>query len=219
VIVYNRRGYAGSGGQPGETVASHTADAAALLDRLAIQGAVVAGVSIGATIAIDLARQRPDLVRAVVAHECPWRVTKMHPSRAELGALAKTTWLSARHKYPEALAAFLRFAYSYRDGGSAWERFPAQWRQIAADNAEAGLADLRAAIRPYPTAEELADITTPVVCSCGSRSSPKLVRVTRKLASVIPTATFLQIDEAGHAAPFDAPSNFANVITSLIAAS
>jgi pimeloyl-ACP methyl ester carboxylesterase len=126
------------------------------------------------------------------------------------------SWLSARHRYPEALAAFLRFAYSYRDGGSAWDRFPAEWRQIAADNAEAGVADLRAAIRGYPKAKQLAGVTTPIVCSYGSRSSAKMMRVTRRLASAIPAATFRQINEAGHAAPFDAPTNFASLITSLI---
>jgi 3-oxoadipate enol-lactonase len=212
VIVYDRRGYARTGGQPGESVAVHTADAAALLDRLDIRGAVVAGTSIGAAIAIDLARQRPDLVRAVLAHECPWHVTRQPPTRAEIGALAKMSWLSARRRYPDALAAFLRFAYSYRDGGSAWERFPTEWRQIAADNAQAGLADIRAAVRAYPTAQQLATVTTPIVCSYGSRSSMKMVRVTRKLASVIPTATFCQIDGGGHAAPFDAPESFAQAL-------
>ena len=218
VIVYDRRGYARSGGAPGNTVATHTADAAALLDRLGIRGAVVAGISIGATIAIDLARQRPDLVRAVVAHESPWHVTRQPPTRAELRALVKMSWLSTLRRYPEALAAFLRFAYSDRDGGSAWERFPAEWRQIAADNSQAGLADLRAAMQAYPTAKQLAGIKAPVVCSCGGRSSPKMVRVTRKLASVIPTATFLQIDGAGHAAPFDAPKGFAKALTDSITA-
>jgi pimeloyl-ACP methyl ester carboxylesterase len=114
------------------------------------------------------------------------------------------------------VAAFLQFAYSYRDGGSAWERFPAEWRDIAADNAEAGLADLRAGIRAYPTAEELAGVNTPVVCSCGSRGSSKLLRVTRKLTSVMPNATFREIEGAGHAAPFDAPAAFTDVITSLV---
>ena len=37
--------------------------------------AVVVGTSAGAAIAVDLAVRRPDLVRAVVAHEFPWRLT------------------------------------------------------------------------------------------------------------------------------------------------
>jgi hypothetical protein len=51
-----------------------------------------------------------------------------------------------------------------------------------------------------------------VVCTCGSRSALTMVRVTRKLVEAIPTGAFRQIDAAGHAAPFDAPSNFADVV-------
>jgi pimeloyl-ACP methyl ester carboxylesterase len=219
VIVYDRRGYARTGGDPVRSIAGHTADAAALLDESGISGAVVAGTSVGATIAIDLARTRPDLVRAVVAHESPWHVTRQRPARSEIVALSKMTWLSARHRYPEAAAAFLRFAYGYRDGGSAWDLFPEEYRQVAVDNAEAALTDIRIAVGDYPTAEQLAEISTPVVCTCGARSRQKMVRVTRRLAAAIPDATFRWIDAAGHAAPFDSPSGFAAAITEAIGVS
>jgi pimeloyl-ACP methyl ester carboxylesterase len=218
VIVYDRRGYARSGGEPVLSISTHTVDAAALLDRLGLSAAVVTGTSVGATIAIDLARLRPDLVRAVVAHESPWHVTRQPPTPSEVVALSKMAWLSSRHRYPEAAAAFLRFAYSYRDGGSAWDRFPDEWRQTVTDNAQAALADIRIAIGNYPTAGELSGIQSPVVCTCGSRSASKMVRVARKLAGVIPTGVFCQIDTAGHSAPFDAPGTFAKVITDSITA-
>jgi pimeloyl-ACP methyl ester carboxylesterase len=218
VIVYDRRGYDRSGGEPVQSIATHTADVAALLDTLGISAAVVAGTSVGATIAIDLARLRPDLVRAVIAHESPWHVTRQPPTPAQVSALSKMAWLSSRRRYPEAAAAFLRFAYGYRDGGSAWDRFPDEWRQAVSDNAQAALADIRIAIGSYPSAKELSGVSSSVVCSCGSRSAPTMVRVTRKLARVIPTGVFRQIDAAGHAAPFDAPANFARVITDAIAA-
>jgi pimeloyl-ACP methyl ester carboxylesterase len=212
VITYDRRGYARTGGEPVASIAAHTADAAALLDSLGVSGAVVAGTSIGATIAIDLARLRPDLVRAVVAHESPWHVTRQPPTPSQLAALSKMTWLSSRGRYPEAAARFLRFAYTYRDGGSAWDRFPDEWRQTVAENARAALVDIRAAIGGYPSAEQLVEVTSPVVCSCGSRSAPTMVRVTRRLARAIPNATFQQIELAGHAAPFDAPADFAKLV-------
>ena len=212
VIVYDRRGYARTGGEPVASIADHAADAVALLEKLCDQAAVVGGVSVGATIAVDVARLRPDLVRAVVAHESPWHITRQPPTLSELRALSKMSWLSKRHRYPEAAAAFLEFAYSYRDGGSAWDRFPDEWRQVVKDNARASLSDIRIAIGDYPTAEQLAGVRRPVLCTCGSRSAKKMVRVTHKLARTIPTATFRQIEGAGHAAPVDAPSNFAGVV-------
>jgi hypothetical protein len=38
----------------------------------------------------------------------------------------------ARGRPPEAVAAVLRFAYSYSDGGSAWDAFQEEWRRDAA---------------------------------------------------------------------------------------
>ena len=81
VISYDRRGYAQSGGEPVRSIATHTADAATLLDALQTPPVIAVGTSIGATIAIDLALRRPDLVRAVLAHESPWRVTRQPPTR------------------------------------------------------------------------------------------------------------------------------------------
>jgi len=216
VITYDRRGYDRSPGEPVRSIAAHTADAAALLDRLETGPAVLVGTSVGATIAIDLGRLRPDLARAVVAHESPWHVTRHVPTLRQLAALTKMRWLAARHQYGEAIATFLRFAYSYRDGGSAWDRFPEEWRRIASQNARAGLDDIRIAIGSYPTARQLATVRIPVVCTCGERSAQTMVDVTRSLARAIPDAKFCQIEGAGHAAPFDTPANFADVVAGVV---
>ena len=212
VIAYDRRGYRRSGGAPVRSIAQHTADAAALIERLEAAPAVIVGTSVGATIAIDLARLRPDLVRAVVAHESPWHVTRHRPTIRQIAALSRMNWLAARRRHPEALAAFLRFAYTYRDGGSAWERFPDEWRRVASDNAQAALVDIRIAIGGYPSARQLAAVDRPVVCSCGERSAETIIQVTRSLAKAVPGAAFAQIPGAGHAAAFDAPNAFAELV-------
>jgi len=106
----------------------------------------------------------------------------------------------------------LRTTYTYPDGTSAWDAFPAEWRRVARDNAGATLADFRNSIVAYPSAADLATITVPVVCSYGSRSRKSMVGLVRSLAAAIPTATTRQIDGAGHAAPFDATTNFVRLI-------
>jgi pimeloyl-ACP methyl ester carboxylesterase len=103
----------------------------------------VFGIRVAATIAIDLAVRRPDLVRAVVSHESPWRVTRQLPNANQIRAIVTTQWRSARRHHAEAVEAFLRFAYSYREGNSAWDRFPDEWRQVARENAWPALDDLR----------------------------------------------------------------------------
>jgi pimeloyl-ACP methyl ester carboxylesterase len=216
VIAYDRRGYARSGGEPVRSLSTHTADAAALLEQLRTPPAVVVGTSAGAAIGVDLAVRRPDLVRIVVAHEFPWRFTRHRPTASQIAAFARIETLALRGRPGDAAEVLLRSAYTYRDGGSAWDDFPEEWRRAARENARAALADLRNSIAAYPSATDLATIELPIVCSYGSRSQSNIVALVRALAAAIPTSTARQIDGAGHAAPFDATINFVRLIADSI---
>jgi pimeloyl-ACP methyl ester carboxylesterase len=218
VIAYDRRGYSRSGGEIVRSAPAHAVDAAAVLEALGATPAVVVGTSAGAAIALDLAVRRPDLVRAVVAHEAPWRALR-HPSAPGLGTLARMQWLAWRGRYPEAAETLLRWVYAYRGGGSAWDEFPDAWRRTARQNGRSVVADLRATLGSYPRASDLANITLPVVCTYGSRSRSYMRSITRSLAQAIPTASVREIDGAAHAVPFDAPGNFAQVIVEAIGSS
>ena len=219
LITYDRRGYARSAGDPVSSMSTHTADAAALLELLRTGPAVVVGTSAGAAIAVDLAVRRPDLVRAVVAHEFPWRFTRHLPSASQIAALAKIGALTLRGRHADAVEALLRSAYSYRDGTSAWDAFPEAWRRIARENSRPALADFRSSIGVYPSRTDLATVQVPVVCSYGARSPSSMFRLMRLLAAAIPTARLERIERAGHAAPFDATANFVTLIADTIRAS
>ena len=213
VIVYDRRGYARSGGAPPHRVSTHTADAAALLERVAAGPAVVVGTSAGAAIAIDLAVRRPDLVRVVISHEFPWRFTRHLPTSSQFKGLLEIGSLALRHRQADAAEALLRNAYRYRDGGTAWDAFPEEWRRIARDNARAALVDFVNSIGAYPSRTDLATVKVPVVCSYGDRSPTNMLGLTRRLAAAIPTARTHCIEGAGHAAPFDATTNFVQLVS------
>jgi pimeloyl-ACP methyl ester carboxylesterase len=90
VITYDRRGYARSVSEPVRSVSRHTFDAAAILQHLHAAPAIVVGTSAGATIAVDLAVRRPDLVQAVIAHEAAWRASRRLPNRSQLAANTAT---------------------------------------------------------------------------------------------------------------------------------
>ena len=212
VITYDRRGYARSGGVPVHSMSTHAEDAAVMLESLPSGSAVVVGTSAGAAIAVDLAVRRPDLVAVAVAHEFPWRFTRHTPTVSQLRALARMGWLALRGRQGDAAEVLLRSAYTYRDGGSAWDTFPHEWRRIGRENANAALADFRNSIVTYPSAQDLARVEVPVLCTYGERSPQSMVRLVRSLASAIPTATTRRIAGAGHAAPFDAPANFVALI-------
>jgi pimeloyl-ACP methyl ester carboxylesterase len=215
VIAYDRRGYTRTGGPTVHAAAVHTADAIALLEALDATPAVVVGTSAGATFALDVAVRRPDLVRAVVSHEAPWRALA-HPDPAALGTLARMGWHAARGRYDQAAEVLLRFVYGYRDEGTAWDAFPQQWREVARENGRQVVADLLATMRSYPSAADLATISIPVDCTYGARSRSFMHSITSALARAIPTARLRQIQGAAHAVPFDMPHEFAEVIRAAI---
>ena len=216
VIVYDRRGYARSGRDAPRSMRPHTADAAAILEHLCTRPAVVVGTSAGAAIAVDVAVRRPDLVKAVVAHEFPWRALRRLPTRPEVAALASIGSLALRRRPADAAEALLRYAYSYRDGGSAWDAFPEEWRRAGRENATATLADFLNSVANYPTATDLASIQLPVECSYGARSPDSMARLVRSLSRAIPGARLHRIEGAGHAAPFDATANFVELIADTV---
>jgi hypothetical protein len=69
-----------------------------------------------------------------------------------VGALARMQWLAGRGRYPEAAETLLRWVYSYRDGGSARDAFPEQWRRTARENGRSVVADLKGSMGGYPAA-------------------------------------------------------------------
>jgi pimeloyl-ACP methyl ester carboxylesterase len=212
LIAYDRRGYARSGGKPPRSMAAHTTDAALLLEQVCAEPAVVAGTSAGAGIALDLAVRRPDLVRAVIAHEFPWRMMRHRPTRSQVATFARIGSLIARGRHADAAEILLRSAYAYRHGGTAWDAFPQEWRHAGRDNGRAALADLANSIRNYPTAADLATISVPVLCSYGERSPAFMRPLVTSLAAAIPGATTREIAGAAHAAAFDAPDAFVGLI-------
>lgn len=211
VIVYDRRGYARSSNEVVRSAAVHTADAAAVVEGLDAAPTVVVGTSAGATIALDLAVRRPDLVRAVVAHEAPWRAL-LHPDVSALSTLLRMQRMAWQGRYGDAAEHLLRYVYAYSDGGSAWDAFPEQWRRIARVNGRCVVADLWATLGSYPARARLAQMSPPVVCTHGSRSRTYMRATTQSLAKAIPTATLRQVDGAAHAVSFDAPGSFAHII-------
>jgi pimeloyl-ACP methyl ester carboxylesterase len=213
VITYDRRGYARSGGEPVRKVSTHAADAAALLESLGAAPAVVVGTSSGAIIAVDLAVRRPDLVRAVIEHEGPWRFTRHLPTGSQIRTFATMGSFVLRGRPSVAAEALLRSAYAYRDGGSAWDAFPEEWRRAGRENGKATLWDFLGTIGNHPTAKDLATISVPLVCSYGARSPDFMIRCTRSFAAAIPGARMHRIAGAAHAAPFDAPDKFVQLIS------
>jgi N-formylmaleamate deformylase len=93
ILMPDARGHGRSGRvQPGETV-DQAGDLAALMAALGLSNAIVAGHSMGAWMASELAARFPALVRAVILEDAPWRMPA--PDDGEASPLSKESPLAA----------------------------------------------------------------------------------------------------------------------------
>ncbi len=211
VITYDRRGYARSPHLPVKSVPRHAEDAAALLTRLDAVPATVVGLSVGGVIALDLALNRPELVRALVLHEVPFHA-KLHPNISIIKTLFRVQALRYSGRKVRAAETFLHWAYAYRDGGSAWDQFPEAWREAARQHAEAVLIDLDIATAEYLSQAKVRSIQTPAVCTYGERGAAAIARLTVRVGDLLPNASVRPIPGSGHAVHFDQPTLFVQTI-------
>lgn len=207
VITYDRRGFGRSVHPPITDFRRHVDDAAALLEQLKAGPATVVGWSGGGIVAIDLAVRRPDLVASLVLEEPPLHVKKHMSFRMARTML--TVQLLRRVKGPEAGAEeFLRWASRYTSGGTAFDHFPARWKEIVRRNGVATMAELDAGTGEYLTRKQLASIHCLVTCLVGSLSDPVFRAATLRITEVLRHAETVLIVGAGHALHLDRPEEF-----------
>jgi pimeloyl-ACP methyl ester carboxylesterase len=193
VIVYDRRGCTRSERPERYTtsVAEHARDAAALVDALRAAPAVVIGRSYGGETALELALQRPELVRGLVLLEA-----------AALG-LDDEAAAWARQLLDEVEAAAARDPSSVAEtflrrlvGDEQWASFPDSLQRMFTDNSPAILAELRGPALQR-TASDLSRIDVPTLLVAAEESPPMFRRVTELMGAAIPRSTMVHVS-GGH---------------------
>lgn len=207
-VVYDRRGYGRSAApEPFETtdLDDQVADAAALLDRLGAESAVVIGRSTGGLIALELARTRPQRIDGLVLLE-PALLTVDGDTRAWAAELRATVLAAAGGADggadggagggaggDPALAAeaVVRVAL----GDETWRSMDADVRDLLRAGGRAVLAEIRgrgldlSATPLELSADDLAGIDVPTLLVSASDSPAPLRRVVPRLAGSLPRAS------------------------------
>jgi len=213
VIAYDRRGYGRSEHRPVRDYRRHVADAVELIERLVGGPAVVVGHSSGASVALVLATERPDLVRALVVAEPSFHGGR-YATGSLLGMIARVK-LKQLADPKDAAAIFYRWDTSYQTGGNAFDRLPVELRELLLGNARPLLVELD----PHPTAafeylptRRLRAIAAPITFVLGDLTEPWFHRIHAKLVSKVPGIRTERIPGAGHALFLDAPAEFAAAV-------
>src|SRR5918995_2178211 len=204
VILYERRGFNRSAARPARHMRQHAADAAALLTHLEAEPATVLGWSGGGLVALALAVEHPKVVESLIVVEPSLHMVK-HLSGSLLATMARGKYARLIKRDPEAAIDLLyRWVFSYSTGGSAYDRWPEQWRLELRRNSAAINKEFGQEAGLYPARSRVAAISVPITCVIGELSSYR--RPSTYLATIHPAVRTCEVAGASHAIHLDDPA-------------
>ena len=221
VITYDLRGHGRSVINPPSagTVHDDVADLAALIDRLEIGPANVAGNSSGACIALRLTIEHPDLVRRTLAHEPPMDgllATDPNAKAIEdqnlesMGALRELLEAGAQREAAE------RFVDTVAIGPGAWSQLPPPVQDTFVRHGPAFLGQLNDPDALQLDLDALGEVSTPLLLSQGDQSPPMFPPIMDQLAANVPKAERRTLTNAGHVPHMTNPDDYVALLTGFI---
>jgi 3-oxoadipate enol-lactonase len=205
IVLYDKRGHGLSDlGETPYSIADHVGDLAALLDDLAIEGALVCGLSVGGLIAQGLTASRPELVAGLILSDTAHKIGTAELWNGRIAAIEKGGIASIAEAILERW-----FSKDLRDNDPV---ALAGWRAMLTRTPQAGYLGTCAAIRDADFTEEARRIAVPTLCLVGEEDGATPPALVRQLADLIPGARYEVIAGAGHLPCIERPARVAELI-------
>lgn len=197
VITFDNRGSAPSSAPTGPyRLAELVADTAGLIRALGIGPCRIAGSSLGAMIAQELALVRPDLVTGIALLGTRGRLT--HYQRAL--AIATAQAVRAGDAIPASYAAVTGMGTLFGLRTLADDRFTADWLQLAESFPVRGEgpASQYDAARIPDRLDALSAVTTPTLVVAFDQDVVTPAELCREVANAIPGSSYVEVKDCGH---------------------
>lgn len=202
VLTYDRRGHSNSERVPGAgCVQEDVADLAAFMENLGLVPAWVAGNSFGASIALRLAGQRPELFCGLIGHELPlFSLLADDPAFQPLLREVKQRFdaVIERIAAGDHAGAAQQFVDSLALGPGTWAQLPAAVQQMLIENAPTFLDEARDPEQLTFDCEWIRSFSRPTLLTFGDQSPPIFSPVVAKLVDLLPCAEIHTFHGAGH---------------------
>jgi len=207
ILLMDKRGHGLSETAPAD-MATYAADAAGLLDRLGLSGALVCGVSVGGMIAQRLALSRPDLVHSLVLSNTGAKIGDAEGWDARIAALHADGL--------EAMADTVLerwFSPSFRANRKV---DLAGYRAMLVRTPPEGYATCCTAIRDTDLRDCVTGISVPTICLAGTADLSTPPALLADLTERLPQAELHEIKGAGHLPCIETPERVASAVRDLM---
>ncbi len=200
------------------SIAQHTADVNAFIEKLDTGPVDLMGHSRGGHISFRVAQQRPDLLHRLILAEPGGELDAtldpaFKPGPSPLAArIAATTEKIAAGDIDGGLMLFM----DALEGPGAWRRLPATSKQLLRDNAMTLLGQTRDKRPPFSLADAEA-IKTPTLFIGGANTKGALPQVLHTLAAHVSDSRTAMIPGATHPMFEQAPQKFCEIVLEFLA--
>jgi 3-oxoadipate enol-lactonase len=178
------------------------------LDGLGLKRSIVVGASFGGMIALTLALDHPDSVKALVISACPHSTPAA--DRAIVAKRGEDGFIAGMASVVEATLTRW-FTPGFRDSVTVQE----YRRRLLADDV-AGWKAGWYAISTYDVRARLSELSVPVLCVAGRADASVSLPVMQEMAAEIPGARITILENGPHMLHIEQPNAFSNAIAGFL---
>lgn len=175
----------------------HANDVAAFIERLAVGPVFLVGWSRGGTVAVDVARSRPDLVRKLVLMDAAvYAVLPKEQGTPKDDPVVRRAKATEPHFRRADMEGGLQFFFDDINGPGAWSRLPESQRQLRRENAwtiVGHIGDVETV-----TCSDIGQFKMPVLLLEGENSPPHLKRIRAEIHKCLASARLVIVPKANH---------------------
>lgn len=213
VVRYDRRGHGASDRASGPYELERDArDLAALVEALDLHPVHLVGHSLGGLVALEVALDRPELVRGLVLHEPP--LYGLLPSASpDLARMREATARAVRRlDEGERSRAARELTEEMGLSEGEWERLGGAGQEVVFRHAARALAELESAATFAAAIDRLDQLDLPVLVTSGATTPPVFAEIADRLAARLPNARRRILAGTGHVPQLAAPALFGGVV-------
>lgn len=179
------------------SAAQHAKDLAAFARRMSPPVSIVAH-SYGGSVAFEMAREHPELVRKIVLAEGATEGLLPPPTAAYLEGRKKFAAAAESLLKTDGAKAAIEFGVDTLNGKGAFSRYPAAIQAVHLDNAWTLVAGAKGPIPKLGTCTEFGSLNMPVLLATGEKTSPRYKQLVPVQQQCLPAARTVVIPNVGH---------------------